>query len=289
MSRSWRERAALGLVMAACLGGRGCTAFSWWSGAAASGSDADGADESCARSVEGGRACDPAAAWLAREQAAHGAAGVLFSREKLRLFDGSVPGRPLVLCVLGECFNVSAGEQFYGPESSYACFAGNDGSRAYVTGEFTTEGCHDDVANFTGPELMGVEHWLDFYHKHAVYEKIGVLVGPYFDSAGVATSLRATTLQRAAQQREDEISLKILPGCNTKYRAPTPKEPGVNEVWCSSDSGGVTRHWIGMPRLESPKDDGKVARCVCVPEQRLSEAGLSVYPGCAPDANRCSV
>jgi len=88
-----------------------------------------------------------------QERATHGDGNVLFTRERLRLFDGSVEGRALVLCVMGECFNVSVGEQFYGPEQHYNCFAGNDGSRAYVSGEFTEEGCHDDVSDLSGPQV----------------------------------------------------------------------------------------------------------------------------------------
>ena len=260
----------------------------WWATAENAGGDtcAQGSDGVCLNA--GGAENDVATAWLARETAARGQGGVLFTREKLRLFNGSVLGRPLVLCVLGECFNVSTGEDFYAPGSSYACFAGNDGSRAYVTGEFTEEGCRDDVADLSGPQMIGVEHWLNFYHKHAVYEKIGVLVGLYFDSTGIATGLRRSTLERAAQQRQDEISLKILPGCNSKYVGPTKDAPAKREVWCSSDSGGIERHWTGFPRMEA-QEAGKGARCVCVPEQRLSEQGLSVYPGCAEDADRCTV
>jgi hypothetical protein len=88
--------------------------------------------------MDGGR--DAAVEWLAEQRASRGDKSVVFSRETLRQvcgyidssmrthivaqsvptrltrrseicgqFDGRVPGRPLLLCVLGECFDVSAG------------------------------------------------------------------------------------------------------------------------------------------------------------------------------------
>jgi len=99
--------------------------------------------------------------------------------------------------------------------------------------------------------MIGIEHWLNFYKAHAQYTRIGVLVGRYFDESGAETSLRVTQLQRAVQQREDEISLKILPGCNSKFVAATAGAPARSEVWCSPDSGGFVRHWTGVPRLEA--------------------------------------
>ena len=231
---------------------------------------------------------DQATDWIQGELTLRGNGNVLFTREKLRLFDGSVADRLLVLCVLGECFNVSAGEQFYGADQHYGCFAGNDGSRAYVTGEFTPEGCHDDVSDFSGEQMIGVEHWLDFYKKHAEYTRVGLLVGPYFADSGSETSLRVAVLQRAAQQRKDEVSMKTLPGCNSVFEAATEHQPARDEVWCSSDSGGINRHWIGLPRIEQGQQ-GRANRCVCVPEDRLLDEGLSVYPNCPPEANRCSI
>ena len=151
---------------------------------------AGGAEGACSAS---GHGPDEAIAWLAQERAARGDRNVLFTRDRLKLFDGSVAGRPLVLCVMGECFDVSDGEQFYGAGAHYSCFAGNDGSRAYVKGEFTAEACHDDVSDFTGPEMIGVEHWLNFYKQHEHYRRVGVLVGRYHDATGAETSDRWRT------------------------------------------------------------------------------------------------
>ena len=229
-----------------------------------------------------------AAAWLSSARAASGDGKVLLTREQLRQFDGRVEGRPLLLCVLGECFDVSTGAQFYGPQESYSCFAGNDGSRAYVTGEFSAEGCHDDVADFTGQQMMGVEHWLNFYRNHHEYQQVGRLVGRYFDAEGRETRARVDALRRAAQQREDELNLNILPACNSIFQAATEHTPARNEVWCSSDSGGGERHWIGLPRLEQ-SESGRAPRCVCAPPGRQDEQGLSVYRECAPDAVRCEL
>ncbi len=41
--------------------------------------------------------------------------------------------------MLGEVFDVTAGRRFYAPPSHYSYFSGKDGSRAFVTGEFSND------------------------------------------------------------------------------------------------------------------------------------------------------
>ena len=46
----------------------------------------------------------------------------------------------LLLSVAGHVFNVSAGSKFYGEGGSYSFFTGGDCTRAYGTGDFSSEG-----------------------------------------------------------------------------------------------------------------------------------------------------
>ena len=46
----------------------------------------------------------------------------------------------LLLSVAGHVFNVSAGSKFYGEGGSYSFFTGGDFTRAYGTGDFSSEG-----------------------------------------------------------------------------------------------------------------------------------------------------
>jgi hypothetical protein len=57
---------------------------------------------------------------------------------------------PLLLAILGDVFDVSAGAQHYGPGASYECFVGRDASKAFVSGQFEGEGLTDDLSAWAG-------------------------------------------------------------------------------------------------------------------------------------------
>lgn len=44
------------------------------------------------------------------------------------------------LVIVGEVFDVRAGPSYYGKGGSYSFFTGGDGSRAFVSGDFTETG-----------------------------------------------------------------------------------------------------------------------------------------------------
>lgn len=90
---------------------------------------------------------------------------VIMTKEELKVYDGSVPGKGPYLAVLGQIFDVSKGRDHYGPGGGYAFFSGTDGSRAFVTGQFDTDGLVDDVSDLSYGDYLGLKEWLDFYHK----------------------------------------------------------------------------------------------------------------------------
>ena len=128
---------------------------------------------------------DKANTWIEKQKENKGE--LIFTKEILRYFDGSVEGRPIVVCIVGSCYNVSAGARFYSKGMHYACFAGNDGSRAYVTGKFDKEGCIDDLEGLKPGELITVDGWLKFYQNQTKYNYMGKLIGRYYDSTGEET------------------------------------------------------------------------------------------------------
>jgi hypothetical protein len=42
-------------------------------------------------------------------------------------------------------YDVTKGRAYYGPDAGYAGFAGRDGTRAYVSGNFTKEGLIENI------------------------------------------------------------------------------------------------------------------------------------------------
>jgi len=49
-------------------------------------------------------------------------------------------------------------------------YAGRDGSRAFITGEFTESALTDDVTDLTAQELHSLHEWAQFYHKEYKYK-----------------------------------------------------------------------------------------------------------------------
>lgn len=44
-------------------------------------------------------------------------------------------------------------------------FVGQDGTRAFVTGDFTPAGLISDVSGLKPDDYLGLVHWLEFYIK----------------------------------------------------------------------------------------------------------------------------
>jgi len=57
---------------------------------------------------------------------------------------------------------------------------GRDGSRAFVTGDFTDSGLTDDVAGLTNGQWLDLLHWFDFYDRQ--YSYIGRMNSIYHTS-----------------------------------------------------------------------------------------------------------
>lgn len=49
-------------------------------------------------------------------------------------------------------------------------YTGRDGTRAFITGDFTDSGLTDDVIGLTVQELHSLQEWAQFYHKEYKYK-----------------------------------------------------------------------------------------------------------------------
>ncbi|XP_075708967.1 neuferricin isoform X2 [Rhinoderma darwinii] len=185
--------------------------------------------------------------------------GRLLSKEELSSYHGGHGSPGLYLAVLGQVFNVQKGIKHYGPGGSYSFFAARDASRAYVTGDFTEGGLVDDVSELSPSQMLHLNNWLRFYHKN--YAVVGKLMGHFYDDDGNPTKALEDALAvidvglRLKEQRHEEN--KQFPPCNSEFSS------GTSRVWCSKNSGGIQRDWVGVPRkLYLAGYDGH--RCVCV-------------------------
>ncbi|XP_077996339.1 neuferricin-like [Glandiceps talaboti] len=225
----------------------------------------------------------------------------VFTVEELKDYTGGPGSKGLYLAVLGNVFDVSAGERHYGPGGGYDFFTGKDGTRGYVTGDFSEKGLIDDISDFTPSQVLEVKSWLDFYHKD--YRYVGKLQGRFYDENGNPTEELAkvqTLMAKGLEEKKsNEDEKKKFPPCNSEW---TQKSGG--RVWCSNKSGGIQRDWVGVPR-KMFKPGSTQSRCACVrtsgppsydaeskdhPNRGdLDNPNLKEYDNCNPTENSCKL
>jgi len=192
--------------------------------------------------------------------AAHSTAGRpreavrVWSVDELAQHDGSDPGRPLLLSILGEVFDVSHGRRHYGKDMGYSYFAGRDCSRCFAFGSDEEEsddsacaagddpacaaGTTSKVLDLPQQELSGIFGWRTFYREHETYHFVGFLADRYYDSSGKPTEEHAQLeVAYAASNSADEMRKALrerFKSCNTKY---VNGQPNV-EIWCDDEYHG---------------------------------------------------
>jgi len=211
----------------------------------------------------------------------------VFTAEELNEYDGSDPTKPIYIALFGEVFDVTKGGKHYAKDGSYNGFAGRDGTRAFVTGEFNPKGLRPDVDDLAPRQVSDIWDWKIFYRNHKDYFYVGKLHGHYYDEKGEPTEHLAKikeTLKEAERLKtlDDEENQK-WPGCNSKWDQVTG-----GEIWCSDMSGGIKRDWVGVPRkrLQPGKDKQK---CVCVREELINDPTLEAYPDCSSTSASCKI
>ena len=126
---------------------------------------------------------------------------------------------------------MTKGRKHYGKGGGYSFFAGIDGTRGFVTGEFNAKGLVDNIEGLEDTHYIGLQSWIDLYEKEYTY--IGKLEGYFYDidgnpKDGVRVFEEGVKRGQIAKKQEGDEKLKF-PGCNSLY---TP-ETGA-EVWCST-------------------------------------------------------
>lgn len=220
-----------------------------------------------------------------RRAEAGDAGGRLFTVEELAAFNGD----QLYLAILGSVFDVTKGARHYEPGGGYHGFIGRDASKAFITGDFTEEGLTDDISTLTLSDLGALNDWLKFYHKD--YEYKGKLIGKFYDEKGQNTAYLNEILEKIKVGELEKKSVKELehkyPPCNIEWN----QEKG-SRVWCSKQSGGVKRSWVGYPR-KFFQPGKKTFRCACVKTFDVSgdnrQGSFERYEGCKVDSESCYI
>jgi len=220
----------------------------------------------------------------------------LFTKDELwKHYRGISGSRGVYVGFLGKVYDVKNGAKYYQAGGSYHFFAGRDATRAFITGDFSEDGLIDDLGDVDLHNFAGINDWEKFYAKN--YPVVGKVVGYFYDSSGKPTSSMKNvqeSIKKALKVKEEEKSFDLkMPACNSM----SSQEHG-SKVWCSKKSGGITRDWIGVPRLFLAPGTS-TPRCVCVRTKGsssfgldttngdLSDARIKPYPGCDPLSEFC--
>ncbi|XP_033111597.1 neuferricin-like [Anneissia japonica] len=210
--------------------------------------------------------------------------GKVFSKEDLMKYDGSEGSNGLYLAILGHVYDVEKGRRHYGPGGGYHFFTGKDGTRAFISGDFTEKGLIEDTNGLSPADMLGIKEWLEFYEKD--YEFVGLLEGLYYDANGKATPALLEVEQRmkvGLQQKKSEAEERQqFPPCNSQW---TKKAGG--KVWCTKKSGGISRDWVGVPR-KLYKAGSTDFRCACIRKSQLNNPLLQEYEDCDSKSHSCS-
>lgn len=223
----------------------------------------------------------------------------LLTKEQLKRFTGE-NNRRIYIALLGKVFDVSTGKKHYGPNGGYSFFAGRDGTRAFITGDFTEKGLIEDINGLSLQELLGIDGWLKFYEKD--YKYVGKLIGLYYDKYGQPTEALAEYNRKLKEAQKEEDNKKEdmikFPPCNSEY-----KQGQGRRFWCTQLSGGIQRDWVGVPRQYYQPGQAN-PRCACVrttgpptddPQRKnhknngdLDHPKMKLYENCDPNSESCS-
>ena len=93
---------------------------------------------------------------------------------ELGAYDGSDPGKPLLMGIRGQVYDVTRGRDFYGPGGPYAMFAGKDCTRALAKVSFEAELFTGDTDGLEPDELDKLEEWIEMFEGK--YRRVGRLL-----------------------------------------------------------------------------------------------------------------
>lgn len=103
--------------------------------------------------------------------------------EELATFDGSVPGTPLYLSIMGRIFDVSAAPEYYARGRSYNHLVGRDATRAFVTGCSAPACLVPSLAGLRPSLHREARRWLDMYRFHDRYKFVAMLAQDVVETA----------------------------------------------------------------------------------------------------------
>ena len=169
----------------------------------------------------------------------------LIAKQELKQHGPNGPLSPIWLSILGQVYNVDKGkDSFYGPKGGYNFFAGRDGTRAFVSGNFTDDGLIEDIYDLSPKDCQDLKNWArDTYEKDYIY--VGKLIGGFYDEQGEPTEMHHELERQVEKAKNLDVLLKEeeqqFPPCNSRWNA---REGGW--VYCGKKRlvKSIQIHWL---------------------------------------------
>lgn len=124
----------------------------------------------------------------------------MVTKDELARHDGNQT-KEMWLSILSQVYDVTAGDQYYSPGSSYSVFVGRDANVPFVTGKFDQEECDKSLLNLTSHQVFSLSHWAEFYEKEEKYPFVGYLVGDLYDETGKPTEMMGKVEEMIAEAK----------------------------------------------------------------------------------------
>ena len=204
----------------------------------------------------------------------------VYTQAELKKYVGTKAGGDprIFMAILGEVFDVSSGAAYYAHGEGYAGFAGRDATAAFLSGDFTPAGLHDDLAGLAPTQIVDLYSWRDNTYV-TKYIPMGVVVGRFYDAQGEPTAELVMVRELAKKGEAEKLRLSTqrarFVGCNSKWTQADGKT-----LWCHEPL--VVRHQVLVDGAGK-----ETLRCVCASGAPGTE-GVQLHPECPdPKSSTC--
>ena len=192
-----------------------------------------------------------------------------FDVDELWEYNGT-DGKPIYLAAKGVVYDVSSGDDFYGPESGYNIMAGRDASRALATMSLDIKDVDkNNIDDLSYGDIFTLDEWIAKYQFK--YYVVGTLKGwtpekgsPMPSKLASSSAARAAPAPTFLTKKRQKVPLKekIRLSHDTwifRFGLPDPKmRLGLPigkhiKFWCPNPKPVVAGEWNGRPSNEDGK------------------------------------
>ena len=189
----------------------------------------------------------------------------------------------LWLSILGDIYDVTSGGRHYGRGATYNCLVGRDASRAFATGDFSSQGLTDNLVGLGDSALDEVLGWADFLAGK--YVRIGIVApGRFYSADGQPSQERQQVLKKVELYRRstlfEEMRSKNIAHTNIDIWIGDGERIGVrSQPPPAAAAAAAARGATGQAIVRLDADLGGFARTVVAFRSQTQLVNISINTG----------